>query len=429
MTLESAEIRLTQEAMLVDGLTVRDRTVVDYYASMPEHKRVGAAHDAMVVGSRALAAAGGSATMAALDDRLQSAVRGARETLTAMPDAISAQIARICERYFTENGEFDNRLGARLEAVGTSLASDGPVVSRMCEKVSTEIRRRVADALAPLSQALNVNDAGGPLGLIARSLQDVQAQQAEVVGLLRSTMKLREQRDLSVQKGYDFEDFVEETLGQLASRLGDRFENCSRVGGTLGGCKKGDFVGFVDPGLTRGATVGIALEAKNRKTATVVSLCGELGQAIANRDAIVGIGVLTNPHLSSAPIAFYGPDKLIVHLPDFGTAQANAAQQRQLIELAYYVARMQAVTLASCAPADAFDLAFVDEQLQRLDMSLRKFSIVKRSLTAVETAVAHARENLQTLEGDFAAITEELRARVERQTAALSTGHERALSA
>ena len=72
---------------------------------------------------------------------------------------------------------------------------------------------------------------------------------------------------------------------------------------------------------------------------------------------------------------------------------------------------------------------YLDEQLQRLDMSLRKFSIVKRSLTAVETAVAHARQSLHTLEGDFAAITEELRARVERQTAALSTGHERALSA
>lgn len=367
--------------------------------------------------------------MAALDDRLQSAVRGARETLTAMPDAISAQIAGICERYFTEDGVLDNRLGSRLEAVGAALASDGPVVTDMCEKLSLEIRRRVADALAPVSRALNVNDADGPLGLIARTLQDVQKQQSEVVGLLRSSMKVREQRDAGVQKGYDLEDFVEETLGQLSSRLGDRFENCSRVGGRLGNCKQGDFVSFVEAGLTRGAPAGIALEAKNRKSASVVSLCRDLDQAIANRDAVVGIGVLTNPQLSPAPIALYGTDKVVVHLPHFGTPEAEAARDGQLLELAYYVARLQAIALATCAPADAFDIAFVDEHLQRLDSSLRKFSTIKRCLTAVETSVDHARENLQALEADFAAIADELRARLERQAAAFGGCDERALSA
>src|SRR6202012_3547567 len=127
-----------------------DPASVDYFTAMAPEKRASAAREAFVLGSRALAAAGGSATMSALDERLNAAVASASARLNDVPVSIGRHVDDLCVRYFGRDGRLATQLGESLREV-----------------VAADVRRRVSDALEPVVRALNVNDATGPLGAIA----------------------------------------------------------------------------------------------------------------------------------------------------------------------------------------------------------------------------------------------------------------------
>lgn len=399
--LTNPEVRCCGDAVVVDRMVVREPGIFDYYAAMRAERRPAAAHEAFSIGTRALAAAGGSATMAALDERLSDAVGNARQALSALPQAFGDRIEEIWQRYLGERGEF----GARLE---------DDVLGPMREAISGDVRRRVVDALEPLAASLNVNDPNGPLGLVQRTLQELKSGQAALVQMVNASTQLRAQRETSVAKGYDLERFIETVLGELASRLGDRFENCSTVAGLMRECKEGDFVASLDPQLVHGGDVRVVVEAKNRKTESAASVSRVLKSARENRGAAVGIGVITNPSLSCAPITFSGPETILVHLPGFGAPEADAREQTTLLRLAYYVARMQAVALGVAAPGHALDSAVVYAHLDRLAAAVARFGALRRHLTGIESAVEKARGCADLLRDDIDAIAEELRETVAR---------------
>jgi hypothetical protein len=346
--------------------------------------------------------------MAALDERLDAAVRAAGSTLATLPQSINAQIETLCTRYLGENGEFVRNLGKDLASVGTTLGADGQLVVAMRDAIADDVRRRVTESLAPIARALNVNDANGPLGLMQRTLQEVKAGQAEMRELVNGAIRFQTQRGVSVHKGYDLEDFIELCLGELAGRLSDLFENCSRSAGFVPKAKEGDFVSIVDPRLTRGCESRLVIEAKNRTSDTVKNVCTLLDSAMNNRGALVGIGVLTNPKAGASPIALFGHNKIVVHLPGFGTPDADPEYQRRLLELAYYVARLQAVAIANAAPMESLDASIVAKHLESLGAAVRRFNDLNRNFTAIETAVKTARATSDGVRAEIDAISSEL---------------------
>ncbi|HEY5426372.1 MAG TPA: hypothetical protein VIJ77_07470 [Candidatus Tumulicola sp.] len=405
------EVRCLDGTVIVDRLMVKDPMIVDYYRAITDgERRASSARDAFVVGTRALAAAGGSATMAALDERLDAAVRAAGSTLATLPQSINAQIDALCTRYLGEGGEFVRNLSKDLASVGTALGADGHVVVAMRGAIADDVRRRVTESLVPITQALNVNDPSGPLGLVQRTLQEVKAGQAEMRELVNGAIRFQAQRGVSVHKGYDLEDFIEGCLGELAGRLSDLFENCSRVAGFVPRAKEGDFVSSVDPRLTRGCEARVVIEAKNRINDTVKNLCTLLDSAMNNRGALVGIGVLTNPRAGANPIAILGHNKIVVHLPSFGTPDADPEHQRRLLEMAYYVARLQAVAIANAAPMESLDASIVAKHLESLGAAVRRFGDLNRNFTAIETAVKTARATSDAIRAEVDAISSELHA-------------------
>jgi hypothetical protein len=407
--LSSPELRCLPDAVVVDRMVVHDPMVVEYYSGMPEERRADSAQDAFIIGTRALSAAGGSATMASLNDHLQSAVRAAAQNLAALPGVMSTQIDSVCRQYLGEEGRFATYLDKDLQSLGAALAADGPIVEQMRCALSADLRQRLTDALAPLTQALNVNDANGPLGLIQRSLQDVISGQVELRELINGVIRTQAARDRSVHKGYDLEDFVELCLGELTSQLGDQLENCSRTAGFIPGCKAGDFFTHVDERLTAGVDVRVVLEAKNRKNDSVAALCAALDSALENRDALVGIGVLTDTK-SARPIALYGMNKIIVHFAGFGTPDADLEYQSMLLRLAYYVARVQVVALAKSSSNETVDTAYVMAHLERLNAAIAQFRTLGRNLGAIETAVRKTRDTAEGIRDEIAAIVEDLTA-------------------
>lgn len=412
--LSNPEVQCHDGAVIVDRLIVRDPMVVDYYRAIPDdERRASSARDAFVVGTRAVSAAGGSATMAALDERLNATVRAAGSPLATLPQSINAQIDALCTRYLGENGEFVRHLGKDLASVGTALGADGQVVVAMRDAIADDVRRRVTESLVPIAQALNVNDATGPLGLMQRTLQELKAGQAEMRELVNGAIRFQTQRGVSVHKGYDLEDFIDLCLGELTASLGDPFENCSRATGFVPKAKEGDFVSIVDPRLTRGCESRIVIEAKNRTNDTVKNLCTLLDSAMNNRGALVGIGVLTNPRANTNPIALFSNNKIVVHLPGFGTPDADPEYQRRLLELAYYVARLQALAIANAAPLESLDASIVAKHLESLGASVKRFNDLNRNFTAIETAVKTARATAEGARAELDAISSDLRALLE----------------
>jgi hypothetical protein len=402
--LSSPYVRCQADTVFVDRLRVDDPMTVEYFAAMPAEKRSNAAREAFVLGTRALAAAGGSATMSALDERLNAAVASASARLNDVPISIGRHVDDVCVRYFGRDGRVATQLGESLREV-----------------VGADVRRRVSDALEPVVRALNVNDAAGPLGVIAGALQDVRCGQIQLRASIEGAFAAQRQRSVSVHKGYDLEDFVETCLGELASRLGDRFENSSRETGAIHNCKVGDFVSIVDASVTRGNDARIVIEAKTAAV-TVKKLCDELDVAMENRGATVGIGVLANPKSGSRPIALYGPSRIVVHLPSFGDPASDREYHRILLELGYSAARVQAAALAQTAPAESLDAAVVGEHVERIDAAVKRFSELKRNFTAIESAVRTARQTADSVRTEIDDLACDLRATLDRHATRLAGG-------
>jgi hypothetical protein len=400
--LSSPYVRCQSGAVFVDRLRIADPTTVDYFASMPAEKRSTAAQEAFALGARALAAAGGSATMSALDERLHAAVSSASDRLSDVPALIGRHVDSLCQQYFGREGRVATQLAESLRDV-----------------VAADVRKRVLEALEPVSRALNVNEAGGPLGSIVAALRDVRCGQIELRTSIEGAFAAQRQRSVSVHKGYDLEDTIEVVVGEQASRLGDRFENCSRETGALHNCKVGDFVAIVDGSVTRGPDARIVIEAKTAAV-SVKKLCDELDVAIANRGAVVGVGVLANPKSASRPISLYGPSRIVVHLPAFGDPSCDVEYHRTLLEFAYSAARVQAAALVQAAPAESLDATLIGEHVDRIDAAVRRFSELKRSFTAIESAVRQARQTADSVRGEIDDLACELRETLERHAARLT---------
>jgi hypothetical protein len=342
--------------------------------------------------------------MSALDERLRAAVTSASDRLSDVPALIGRHVDGLCEQYFGRDGRLSAQLGESLRDV-----------------VAGDVRKRVMDALEPVSRALNVNDAGGPLGAIAAVLREVRCGQVELRTSIEGAFAAQRQRSVSVHKGYDLEDTIEVVIGEQASRLGDCFENCSRETGALHNCKVGDFVAVIDATVTRGSDARIVIEAKSAAV-SVKKLCDELDVAMANRGAVVGIGVLANPKSGSRPIALYGPSRIVVHLPAFGDPSCDVEYHRTLLEFAYSAARVQAAALVQAAPAESLDVAVVGEHVDRIDAAVRRFAELKRNFTAIESAVRQARQTADSVRGEIDDLACELRETLERHAARLTSG-------
>lgn len=407
--LRTCDVRCLDGHVVVDGLVLHEPTVVDYFAAMEPSHRTEAARRGFELGVRALAAAGGSATMAALDDRLNDAVSNANAALAGAARKAEEQMQALCARYLGESGEFTQRLEKDLNCVDSTLAPDGSVVKQMREAIAGEVRQSVLAALEPVRAALNVNDVDGPLGLMQQNLAQLRAGQLQIGELVQGARRLQAERQRSVHKGYDLEHFIKQILGDSASRLGDRFDDCSLTAGYIPNCKAGDFVSLLDPQFARNGEIAVAIEAKNGQSETVASLCKAVDEAKANRGAVVGIGVVTNPSLTCAPIAFSGPDTIVVHLSGFGNAEADEREHATLLRLAYYTARMQAVALGAAGAGRSLDSAVVEEHLDRLAAAVAKFSLLRRNLTGIESAVEKTRACADLIRSEIDGVAEELR--------------------
>jgi hypothetical protein len=223
-----------------------------------------------------------------------------------------------------------------------------------------------------------------------------------------------EERARGTAKGADFEDALEERLGAMARGLGDLVELCGTEGGDAMSSKKGDLVITIDPTRTRGTTLRIVVEAKDRAM-PLSRMARELADGRANRSAAVAMAVFTprTAPTSVSPLAIVGPDVYATYDPEADDAVA--------LEAAYRTARILALLTLRDAPVQ-LDAEAVSRSLEDLTRQVDIVRSLKTKLTHIGSTAGEVSSALDMLRAGVLRSVKELEVQLEVVEADASTG-------
>jgi hypothetical protein len=241
-----------------------------------------------------------------------------------------------------------------------------------------------------LAQLLDPTRMGSPLHQFRIEMDNgFKAIQERLVALEAAQTARAGERAKSAAKGGDFEDLLEQMLGDIARGADDVLERCGTEAGDAGRSKKGDFVLTLDPGLTPGREVRVVVEAKNRGVSGR-EMRDELRAAKTNRDAAVGLVVFSPEHAPSgiAPFDVRAGDVYAVLDP----ADPDPATLHAAVRLARLLA------LASVREATTeLDTAPITESLRTIREALELVRALKVQLTNIGTSSRSVSESLDKL--------------------------------
>ena len=177
------------------------------------------------------------------------------------------------------------------------------------------------------------------------------------------------------QKGFIFEDMLEDFLWRMSKPFGDSVERVSKEKGKLGELK-GDFVVVINDPMTEGHPPRIVVEAKAGENITLTQkgLKGELDDAITNREARFAIAV-TESVVSDA-IGCYREiekDKIICAFGDDGLP----------LEVAYKVARACVLLSVHRESGKQIDAGRICSIIDKIGNDLNAVQGIKAKLTSI----------------------------------------------
>ena len=224
--------------------------------------------------------------------------------------------------------------------------------------------RRVEQAQKQISSEFSLDERNSALARMHRELLQVidafrqtnEQFQKEVLRKLTEATARKEESRRSTRHGYDFEDAVFEEIEEACQAAGDIAVHTGNTTGLIKNCKKGDIL--VELGCEHAAAgARIVIEAKEQASFTLKDALTEIEEARKNRDAAVGLAVLS---ARTAPrgigsLTRHGNDVIIVwepedHGTDFvmgaGLSVAKAISTRAVAERESAVADFEAIESA-----------------------------------------------------------------------------------
>jgi hypothetical protein len=207
-------------------------------------------------------------------------------------------------------------------------------------------------------------------------------------------------------KGINFEEDLYGFVAKMAGQAGDESELVRGTQGTLK-CKKGDHL------ITLGEATGapglrIVLEAKDQQY-SVKKAAAELLEAKKNRDAVSGIFVFAK---GCEPIEF-GNFKRIENDYYCTVDKTTMAESGRLLflEVAYELARLQAVATVRKAAGGKFDLDRVQQQIDgiadcvpRLAEIVTKANTVQNAGKTIEATAKDVKDDIEKRSGHLLAL-------------------------
>ena len=418
-TTDSTSVRVDGQRIVIEHLVLQDPSLATLVAETPEEDRAALAERALRIGLLAICNASTSVNV--------DVVKVEFERLVADMASKQADAAKALEETLRANfADGDGRLPRQLEAyLGDSGKLNHLVRDLFDEDSRDSALGRLHDLLgryfegdgSKLANLLDPTRNGSPLYQFRSEMTHEFRHLNERLEALEEAKKARaEERAKGTAKGIDFEDAIEDRLVALAHGMCDSVERTGTEGGDAGG-KKGDFVITLDPADTRGVSLRIVVEAKNRSM-TVPRMIAELAGAKANRTAAVGLAIFSPDHApkSVPPLTMVGGDILTVYDP--------ATDDGVALEAAYRAARILALLTLRDA-AVTIDPEAVRHSLEGLAHQVDVVRSLKTKLTGIGSTAADVSRALDLLRDGVLLGVKEL----EKQLAVVDEVHGGALTA
>ncbi len=383
----------------IDGLVTEDRSVATLLSAHEQGEWVTVVDRALSVGAHGLMTMGLDVGL----DTVRDEVRQEVERVTGLAEARVAEMLTAAQHAYRE--QLDPEVRSSLlskslrefhrwqDSFFTTMDIDqaGSIGGRLVERLEHLVGSG-GTLEAQLTAALDPSADGSAL---ARLRDEVLAEIRGVRDAVHSDRGRRTEAERGTQKGFVFEDVVEDRCRAWAAGVGGCVvERTSTEGGALG---REALVGDLVVRLPEGGRV--VIEAKHTARVTLTGVDGilaELDRAMANRNADVAIGVSAQDAFPAEVGSFglYGNRVLVV---DDGTDS--------LFDVALRVAALL-VTSARPRHGETIDRVALLDQLDRVHKLSKRFSSSKRTLTEAQNSIDLAKEGLDSMRSELIEIAE-----------------------
>lgn len=380
------------DRVVVEHLTVVDAGLARFLAERGPDERASLATRALRIGLIALQDAGASLDVQVVRREFEALVRQTE----SLNERVAAQVDDILRQNFADG---EGRLPRTLE----SFLGDRGQLRSFTQELFDEERRDSAigrlrlllgsyfdgDA-SRLAQLLDPTRMGSPLHQFRTEVSHgFEALNERLTAIEAAATARAQERSRSTAKGADFEDLLDGMLAQAVRGTDHVVERTSDVAGHVIRSRKGDFVITVDPTTTRGGTVRVVVEAKDRAVSGR-AMRDEIAEAKRNRDAAVGLIVFSAAH---APAGIAPFD---VRMGDVYCAIDPDDPDPATLDAALRLARLLAVTSARDIRTEV-DATTVHEALERVRAELDAVRGLKTKLTTIGTAAKAVNAGLDQL--------------------------------
>jgi len=385
------------ERILIKNLEIQDHDLFEVISDQKEMERAEFVKRALKVG------------VIALHDVL----------VTEKIDYVKREFERLCfelDKIFQlqlgkegMRGELDNIFGdngqlqQRLENL---FGSDGKLVRDILDmnnknspigKLRETIESHFVGKDSEMYSMLDPNSKDSP---IARFRQDVLNELQKIETMIATHLVKKEIIEKTTQKGFIFEDDLEDFLLRVSKPFGDTVERVGTEKGKLGNLK-GDFVITLNDSSIKGQPPKIVVEAKTGKSVriTIKSLLGELRDAIKNREAQFAIAV-TETMISNSMGCYreVEGDKIICAFEDNGLP----------LEVAYRIARTYLLMKMRKALEKTLDTTKICGIIGKISNDLNAVRGIKAKLTRIGTTSEDIAVDIKSLEKNIRESLEEL---------------------
>lgn len=329
---------------------------------------------------------------------------------TTRVDYVRGEFERMQREFDIELEKVFSDKGLLLGALDQFLGEDG--------ELKQTLDSHFGEQGSVIYKILNPDDESTPLGKFRKQLQQeldsdregtafnklknaMNAGFKEVLIALGAAEAAEEEREKSTAKGFDFENYVYETLDSLARDFEDTVDFVGNERGPLGNV--GDVLIRVNPRDTGDVERSIVVEAKNASITMSgkKSFLKELDNAKENRVAHYAIGAVHESKIPEACGCFrrYDGAKIICSVP--------IDENPLSLEIAYKVARSELV-LSVMREEVKLDISQLKEKMMEIQSQLNTMRAVKSALKGATGKIDGAREDLKKMEASIKEIISDI---------------------
>jgi hypothetical protein len=324
-------------------------------------------------------------------------------------DRVQREFEKLCfelEKIFTQQlgkdgmkGELDKVFGdeGKLEScLEKVFGNDGKLVRDVLDMNNKnspigQLRETIESYFVGKDSSIyNMLDPNSQDSPISRLRIELLEKLQNIEKVIEIYLAKKEVIEKAPEKGFIFEDILENYLLHISKPFGDMVERTGKEKGKLGNLK-GDFVITLHDATIKGQPPKIVIEAKTKENIrlTVKGLLGELRDAIQNREAKFAIAVTEK--IISEPVGCYREvegDKIVCSFGDNGLP----------LEVAYKIARTRILMKIHEVAEITIDTPRIQGIISKICNDLNAVRGIKAKLTSIGTTAETIETDIKCLE-------------------------------